>query len=109
MPTFPDDYRIPVTRSLQTFNHDALTTRFDPEVSGLASESAFVRYCLAGVSRDAAGRNIRINIDPTKDCVRHCDMPFTITHDFDSLIGIVNNFPFTESVAFFRSHHSVIQ
>lgn len=98
--TSPPDQQLPIiSRSLQEFNCEAKAILYGPG-DAFSRRSAFVRYCLAGIATQD-DEDVRIKIDPMRDCVTSADHPFTVTRDFDSLIGITRNLPFTQPVAFY--------
>ena len=104
----PDEHapHAPVDVDLRTFNCLAQyiieTTGDEQWASPFHRESTFVRFCLAGITFDGLdGAEASLTVDPTRPRTRCEDSPFTVTRNFDSLIGLTRNLPFNTALPFF--------
>ena len=59
----------------------------------------FVQFTLAGKSYDPAARPSRVRLVPSLQTPAVDTLPLRATRDFDSLIGITTDLPFSQSIA----------
>ena len=104
MPPYPDEDLPKLTLSLKEFN-DIAYRLLDHSLSNAVDPKhhTFVNFVLSGRYTDPEDNlQKRINIDVLKDVTPTRDIEdFKITRDYDSIIGISNNLPFTIPIAIY--------
>ncbi|KIP01233.1 hypothetical protein PHLGIDRAFT_80839 [Phlebiopsis gigantea 11061_1 CR5-6] len=104
MPPYPDETLPSLTLSIKEFNDIAyklLDHSYSNDVDPM--NHTFVNFMLSGRYKDPDnGAEKRVRIDPCKGLASTSTIEdIEITRDYDSIIGISNNFPFSVPIAIY--------